>query len=162
MLNPTTLELVGDREIVIHRRFAAPARIVFEAYTRADLVARWWAPNALGVEIVSTEADVRKGGRFRYVIRPRGGEPIGFNGEYREVTPHSRIVYSQVYEPMADLGEVVITVTLTEADGQTDVRFSELCPSVHVRDGIIASGMESGMRNTFDQLEELVITLAAT
>lgn len=161
MLNPTALELVGDREIVIHRKFAAPARIVFDAYTRADLVARWWAPTALGVEIVSTEADVRGGGRFRYVIRPRGGEAIGFYGEYREVTPYSRIVYTQVYEPMADLGEVVITVALTEAKGGTQVRFSEMCPSAAVRDGIIASGMERGMRNTFDQLESLVIGMAA-
>ncbi len=158
-MHPTTLELIGDCEIVIHRRFAAPAHIVFEAYSRADLVARWWAPKALGVEMVSATADVREGGTYRYVIKAPEQDEIGFNGVYREVTPHTRLVYTQVYEPMADMGEVVITATFTEVDGKTDVRFSEMCPNRFVRDGIIGSGMEAGMRNTFDQLEELVITL---
>lgn len=159
MLNPTTLELIGDCEIVIHRRFAAPAHIVFEAYTRADLVAKWWAPTSLGVEMVSTEADVREGGRYRYVIKSPDGQHIGFNGEYHEVSAPSKLVYSQVYEPMADMGEVVVTVTFTEGQGYTDVRFSEICPNRFVRDGIISSGMETGMRDTFDQLERLVIGL---
>lgn len=163
-MHPTTLELVGDCEIVIHRRFAAAAPIVFEAYSRADLVAKWWAPKSLGVEMVSAEADVRKGGTYRYVIKAPGQNEIGFNGVYQEVSPHSRLVFTQIYEPMADMGEVVVTVTFTEGRdqqgrGYTDVRFSEMCPNPFVRDGIISSGMEAGMRDTFDQLEALVIEL---
>ena len=161
MLNTTTMELQGDLEIVIRRSFNAPARIVFEAYTRADLVAKWFAPRALGVEMVSTEADVRSGGRYRYVIKPKGQEPVGFSGDYNEVTPAERLVYTQVFEPMAELGKAVITATFTEANGKTHVHFSEVYPSADVRDGVIASGMETGMRNVMDQLEELAISLAS-
>jgi uncharacterized protein YndB with AHSA1/START domain len=164
MKNETSLALEGDLDIVIARTFNGPARIVFEAWTRPDLVARWWAPRSLGVAIVSCDADVRAGGYYRYVIRHRTGQPMAFSGAYREVTPPSRLVYTQVFEPTAggagpDDAGILITVTFRERDGTTDVVSRTECPTKDVRDAIIASGMETGMRMTMDQLEELVAEL---
>ena len=99
--NRTSLARVSDRELVIERRFNGPARIVFDAWTRPELVSRWWAPSALGVTIVSCDADVRVGGRYRYVLKPRQAAVIAFSGEYREVTPHTRLVYTTAFEPTA-------------------------------------------------------------
>lgn len=158
--NETTLELQGDREIVISRTFNGPARIVFDAYTRADLVRRWWAPRSLGVTMVSCEADVREGGGYRYVIQPPMGEPLGFSGRYTEVVPVTRLVYTQVFEPMADAGEAVVTVTFQEDGGRTHMVSRERYPSPEARDGAVASGMEVGMRDTMDQLDALVESLS--
>jgi uncharacterized protein YndB with AHSA1/START domain len=163
-MNQTSLDLEGDREIVIARTFNGPARIVFDAWTRPELVSRWWAPRSLGVSIVSCDADVRRGGRYRYVLLHRTGSEFAFSGEYTEVTPHSRLAYTQIFEPTAGgatPGEVgiLITVTFDERDGKTHLVSRTVCPSKDVRDAIIASGMEHGMRETMDQLEELVATL---
>jgi uncharacterized protein YndB with AHSA1/START domain len=164
-VNQTSLELESDREIVIKRVFNGPARIVFDAWTRPDLVRRWWAPRSRGVSVVGCDASVRVDGGYRYVLRlDRGGE-FAFSGRYTEVTPHSRLVYTQVFEPTASGaspgdGEVVVTVTFDERDGKTHMVSRSLCPSKDVRDAIIASGMEHGMRETMDQLDELVGTLA--
>jgi uncharacterized protein YndB with AHSA1/START domain len=159
-MNETSLELKGDREIVIARTFDGPARIVFDAWTRPELVSRWWAPKSRGVEIVSCDADARAGGRYRYVLRHGRGE-FAFSGEYTEVTPHSRLVYAQVFEPTAsgapqEDSAIIITVTFNEREGQMHLVSHTLCPSEDVRDAIIASGMEGGMRETMDQLEELI------
>ncbi|HEX6038538.1 SRPBCC family protein [Longimicrobium sp.] len=158
--NQTTMELRGDREIVIARTFNGPARTVFDAWTRADLVRRWWAPRSLGVSLVSCDADVRVGGGYRYVLQAREGEPFAFSGRYTEVTPSTRLVYTQVFEPMADAGEAVITVTFEEDGGRTHMVSRERYPSPQARDGAIASGMEVGMRETMDQLDELVESLS--
>lgn len=158
-MHETTMELTGDREIVITRTFNGPARIVFDAFTRAEYVRRWWAPASHGVTIASCEADVRTGGAYRYVIRGRRGEELGFSGVYTEVVPDARLVYTQVFEPMAQMGSVVVAVTFGEHDGKTDVTMHSLYPSTQARDAIIASGMEHGMRETMDQLEELVVSL---
>ena len=99
--NRTSLARVSDRELVIERRFNGPARIVFDAWTRPELVSRWWAPRALGVTVVSCDGDVRVGGRYRYVLKPRQAAVIAFSGEYREVTPHTRLVYTTAFEPAA-------------------------------------------------------------
>ncbi len=161
-MNQTSLELKGDREIVIARTFNGPARIVFDAWTRPELVSRWWAPGSRGVAIC--DAAVRAGGSYRYVIRlDRGGE-FAFSGKYIEVTPHSRLVYTEIFEPTASGAnpgdaEVIVTVTFDERDGKTHLVSNSLCPSKEVRDAIIASGMEHGMRETMDQLEELVASL---
>ena len=111
------------------------------------------------------DADVRVGGSYRYVLRLASGSQFAFSGKYREVTPHSRLVYTEIFEPTAsganpeDAG-VIVTVTFEERDGKTDLVSHSLCPSKDVRDAIIASGMEGGMRETMDQLDELVATLA--
>jgi len=157
--NLTSMELRGGREIVISRTFNAPAHIVFDAWTNAELVKRWWAPRSLGVTIVSCDADVRVGGRYRYVLRPGNRPEFAFSGRYNEVTPYTRLVYTMTFEPMAASGEAVVTVTFQEHEGKTLLVSSEMYPSKEVRDGTIASGMEKGMRETMDQLDELVASL---
>jgi uncharacterized protein YndB with AHSA1/START domain len=162
--NETTLALEGDREIVITRAFNGPARIVFEAWTRPELVSRWWAPRSRGVTMAVCEAELRVGGRYRYVLKlDRGGE-FAFTGRYIEIAPPSRLVYTEVFEPTAagakpDDPGVVVTVTFEERDGRTHMVSRSLCPSKDVRDAIIASGMEHGMRETMDQLDALVASL---
>lgn len=156
----TSMELDGDRTIVIARTFRAPPRIVFDVWTNADFVRRWWAPKSLGAEVVSCEADVRVGGRYRYVTRAHGQE-FAFSGTYDEVTPHTRLVYSQVFEPMADAGAVIVTVTFEEQAGATRVVSQEVYPSKEAREGALASGMEQGMRETMDQLDDLAVSLAS-
>lgn len=165
----TSLERVSDRELVTSRTFDAPARIVFDAWTRPELVRRWWAPRSLGVSIVSCEADVRVGGRYRYVLQPPEGPPFAFSGRYREITPHSRLVYTASFDPTAsrpaddesldDEAAVVVTVTFDERDGKTHLVARELYPSRAVLDGALASGMERGLRITMDQLDEVVASL---
>jgi uncharacterized protein YndB with AHSA1/START domain len=163
-MNQTTLEITSDREMVITRTFNARRNIVFDAWTRPDLVARWWAPKSRGVSIVSCDADVRVGGGYRYVLNVRDANEIAFSGMYTEVTPPSRLVYTQVFEPTAagaepDAGELIITVTFEERDGKTHLVSHTLCPSKEVLEGILATGMEHGMRETMDQLDELVASL---
>jgi uncharacterized protein YndB with AHSA1/START domain len=164
-MNQTSMELKGDREIVIERTFNGPPRIVFDAWTRPELVRRWWAPKSHRVSLVGCDADVRAGGSYRYVARLNAGGQFAFSGVYREVTPYSRLVYTENFEPtaagaMAEGAAVVVTVTFEERDGKTHVVSHSLCPSKDVRDTIIASGMEHGMRESMDQLDELAATLA--
>lgn len=164
-MNQTTLELRGDREIVIARTFNGPSHIVFDAWTRPELVERWWAPKSRGVAMIACTADVRIGGRYRYHLRHGRGE-FAFAGEYLEVTPPAKLVYTQVYEPtaagtMPGDQPITITVTFTERAGRTHVVSHTYCPTPEVRDAIIASGMESGMRETMDLLEALVESLAS-
>lgn len=158
-MNTTIMELEGDRGLVITRTFNGPARIVFEAWTKAELVKRWWAPRSLGVTMVSCDAEVRVGGAYRYVLQPRKGGAFAFSGTYTEVTPHSRLVYTQIFEPMAHAGHAVVSITFTERDGKTHLESHELYSSPEVRDQVLASGMETGMRETMDQLDELVAAL---
>jgi uncharacterized protein YndB with AHSA1/START domain len=165
--NQTSMELVGDREIVISRTFNGPPRIVFDAWTRPELVRRWWAPKSRRVSMASCEADVRVGGTYRYVLRLDAGNEFAFSGKYREVTPPSRLVYTEIFEPTAaganpDDEGVVVTVTFDERDGRTHMVSRSLCPSKEVRDTIIASGMEHGMRETMDLLDQLVAVLVAS
>jgi uncharacterized protein YndB with AHSA1/START domain len=162
-MNETTLKLQGDREIVITRAFNGPARIVFDAWTRPELVRRWWAPKSRGVSIVSCDASVRAGGFYRYVMDVRGRQ-MAFSGTYHEVAPPSRLVYTQIFEPSAagptpDDVPVTVTVTFEEHDGRTHVVSHTLCPTAELRDAIIATGMESGMRETMDLLDELVAAI---
>lgn len=163
-MKATTMHRASERELVIERTFNGPQRIVFDAWTQADLVRRWWAPRSLGVTMVSCEADVRVGGRYRYVLQPRGLERFAFSGTYREVTPYSRLVYTTLFEPGAmpsteGSGAAVATVTFDDRAGQTHVVARELYPSKEVLDAVLASGMERGMRETMDQLDELVASL---
>lgn len=164
LMNETSLELRGDREIVITRTFNGPAQIVFDAWTAPELVRRWWAPNSHRGSMVGCDADVRPGGHYRYVLRLHNGNEFAFTGKYSEVTPYSRLVYTQIFEPTAAGAnpgdpEVIITVTFDEQDGRTHLVSHSLCPSKEVRDAIIDSGMEHGMRETMDQLDELVASL---
>ncbi len=159
-MNKTTMELQGDREIVISRTFRAPPRVVFEAYTKAEFVRRWWAPKSLGTELVECVADVRVGGKYRYVMNVREQGTIAFSGEYREVTPYSKLVYTQVFEPMADAGALIATVTFEAVNGETKFVSREEYPSREARDAALSSGMEHGMRETMEQLDVLVFSLS--
>ncbi|MEO8703935.1 MAG: SRPBCC family protein [Kofleriaceae bacterium] len=154
------MERASDRELVIRRVFRARPSLVFDAMTKPELLRRWWAPRSLGVELFDVEADVRVGGRYRYVFG-RANEPtMAFSGVYREVVHGVRVVYTQIFEPMPNTGDGVITSTFEEVPGGTLLVSRELYPSKEVLDGAIASGMERGMRETLEQLEALLPELA--
>ena len=156
MKNRTMVERKSERELVVTRTFNGPARIVFEAWTKPELLKRWWAPKSTGVSLLSCEADVRVGGRYRLEFA-HGDSQSAFFGRYIEVTPHSRLVWTN---DESDDGAVT-TVTFEEKGGKTLLVMHELYPSKEALDGAIA-GMEGGMRETFEQLDELLVTLGAS
>jgi len=156
--NATSIEVVSERELVLTRTFAAAARTVFDAWTRPELVRRWWAPASRGVSIASCDADVRPGGQYRYVLRTEKGAEIAFSGTYSVVEPPTRLVYSQVFEAFPD-APAEITVTFEEQAGTTRLVAHERYPSREALEGALASGMEDGARETLDQLAALVAEL---
>ena len=159
MKNRTTVERESERELVVTRTINGPARIVFEAWTKPELFKRWWVPKSCGLSLLSFEADVRVGGRYRLVFGQGASEPMAFYGRYIEVTPHSRLVWTN---EEGDDGGQVTTVTFEEQGGKTLLVMHELYPSKEALDGAIASGATGGMHGTFEQLDELVVTLGAS
>jgi uncharacterized protein YndB with AHSA1/START domain len=161
-MSDTTLERTSDREIVITRTFRAPPRIVFEAYTKVEHVRKWWAPCSRGVELIACDAEIRVGGTYRYVMRVRDLGDMAFSGRYVELEPPSRLVYTQVFEPMKDAGEAVVTVAFDAAPGdRTKMTSRERYPSKEALEAALSSGMEHGMRESMDQLDALVAALHA-
>jgi uncharacterized protein YndB with AHSA1/START domain len=149
--NETTVERTSERELVITRTFQAPARLVFEAWTKPELLMRWWAPKSFGVVFLSCEADVRPGGAYRFVFGHPGSEqPMAFFGKYLEVTPDARLVWTN--EEGGDSGAVT-TVTFEERGGETRVVMRDLYPSKEALDETVASGATSGFNETFAQLD---------
>src|SRR5712675_919095 len=146
MKNHTTVERKSEREIVVTRTFNGPARIVFEAWTKPELIKRWWVPKSMGMSLLSCEADVRVGGTYRFGFAYGTSEPMAFFGKYLEVTPHSRLVWTN--EESAE--GAVTTVTFEEKGGKTLLVMRELYPSKEALDGAIA-GMEGGMPEQFEQ-----------
>jgi uncharacterized protein YndB with AHSA1/START domain len=158
--NRTTVERQSDRELVVTRTINGPARIVFEAWTKPELFKQWWVPKSFGLSLLSCDKDVRVGGRYRLVFsHPAAPTPMEFFGRYLEVTPHSRLVWTN--EEGDDAGAVT-TVTFEDKGGKTLVVLHELYPSKEALDGAIASGSTGGMGETFEQLDELVVTLGAS
>jgi uncharacterized protein YndB with AHSA1/START domain len=155
----TILERRSDRELVLTRTIHGPARLVFDAYTKPELLKRWWAPASMGVSMFSCEIDPRVGGRYRYAYGRDPKQQMAFSGTFTEVVPHERLVCTSLFEQMPAAGEAIVTTTFTERDGKTVVVLHQLFPSKQVMDGAIAAGMENGMRITMDQLEELVVAL---
>jgi uncharacterized protein YndB with AHSA1/START domain len=155
--NPTTVERKSEREMVVTRTFNGPARLVFEAWTQPELLKLWWAPKSTGLSLLSCEADVRVGGKYRFVFGHDASKTIAFYGKYIEVTPHSRLVWTN---EEGDGGEAITTVTFEEKGGQTLLVLRELHPSKEALDGAISSGV--GMGETFEQLDELLVTLGAS
>jgi len=151
-----TVTLPTDEQILITREFDAPRHLVYEAWTTPELVKRWW--NAKRGEVTVAEIDLRVGGAWRYVMVADGGFEVGFHGEYREIVPNERIVATEVYEGMPD-GEALNTVTFAEADGRTTLTILVQHTSKEHRDGHIESGMEAGMQDAMDLLEEVAISL---
>ena len=157
--NGTTVERKSDRELVVTRTFNAPARIVYEAWTMPELFKRWWTPKSSGVTMLSCEMDVRVGGTYRLVFRhPSSGQPMAFFGRYTEVTPNSRIVWTN---DEGGEGGAVTTVTFEEQGGKTLVVMSDLHPSKEALDEAIASGSTSGFGEQFQQLDELLVSSGA-
>jgi uncharacterized protein YndB with AHSA1/START domain len=159
MKNRTTVERRSDRELVVTRTFNGPARIVFDVWTKPEHLKRWWAPKSLGVSLFSCEADVRTGGNYRYVFGHDPKRPMAFSGTYTDVTPPSRLVCTQVFEQMREAGEAIVTATFEEREGRTELVVYQHFASKEALDGAIASGMEKGMRETYEQFEELVASL---
>ena len=151
----TMVERLSDRELVVARTFNAPARIVFDAWTKPELLKRWWAPKSMGVSLFECDVDLRVGGRYRFAFGREPTQPMVFSGAYTEVAPPSRLVFTQLFEPMRSAGEAIVTATFTEREGRTELVLHQLYPSKEALDGAVASGMEKGMRITFEQLEEL-------
>lgn len=154
-----TLTLPSDREIVLTRVFNAPRRLVFDAWTQPEHVKRWFGAYG-NMEVPVCEIDLRVGGTWRYVLcDPSNGTEYGFSGEYREIVPPERLVVTERYEPVPG-SEHLNTLTLTEKDGKTTLHVHILYSSVEHRDGQLQSGMEVGMRETLDCLEELLQSMA--
>ena len=152
------LTLPTDEQILITREFDAPKHLVYKAWTTPELVKRWW--NAKRGEVTVAEIDLRVGGAWRYVMVADGGFEVGFHGEYLEVEPNERIVSTETYEGLPEgvsdeEGTTLNTATFTEADGRTTVTLLIVAPNKVSRDAIIASGMEAGLQDALELLEEV-------
>jgi uncharacterized protein YndB with AHSA1/START domain len=152
-----TVTLPADTQILITREFDAPAELVYRAWTTPELIKRWWAGKRGGVTLA--EVDLRVGGSWRYVMVAEGGSEVGFHGEYRELVPNERIVSTEVFEGMPDAA-ALDTLTLTEADGKTTLSILVEHETKEHRDGHIQSGMEEGMQESMDALEDVARSLA--
>jgi uncharacterized protein YndB with AHSA1/START domain len=154
--NDTRTDRPSERELVVTRIFDGPARIVFEAWTKPELLMRWWAPKSFGINFLSCEADVRPGGTYKFVFgHPQTEQPMAFVGRYIEVKPHSRLVWTN---EESDEGPVT-TVTFEERDGKTHLRLQDLYPSKQALDEALASGSVSGYPEQFDELDVLLKSL---
>src|SRR3954463_14370403 len=155
MKNRTTVERKSERELVVTRTVNGPVRLVFEAWTKPELFRQWWVPKSLGMSLLSCEMDVRVGGRYRLEFA-HGDSQLAFFGTYKEVTPHSRLVWTN---EESEEGSVT-TVTFAENGGKTLLVMHELYPSREALDAA-GTGAADAMGETFDQLDELLVTLAA-
>ena len=149
--------LPTDKQILIEREFDAPKELVYKAYTTPELIKRWWAGKRGEVTLV--EVDLRVGGGWRYVMNASSGDfEVGFHGEYREIVPNERLVSTEVYEGMPDAA-ALDTLTLTEENGRTKLSILVEHQTQEHRDGHIESGMEGGMQESMDALEEVAKSL---
>jgi uncharacterized protein YndB with AHSA1/START domain len=154
-----TVTLPTDEQILITREFDAPRHLVYRAWTTPELVRRWWSGHQ--GQMTVAEIDLRVGGRWRYVMVAEGGFEVAFHGEYREIVPNERIVNTQVYElPGAPEGEGALNiVTFTEVGGRTTLTLLAQTATKEERDAILNSGMEVGMQEQMELLEQLAISL---
>ena len=157
-----TLTLPTDEQILIIREFDAPKDLVYKAWTTPELVKRWWHANRGEVTVV--EIDLRVGGKWRYVMVTDDGIEVGFHGEYREIVPGERIVSTEIYEGLPEgvseeEGATVNTATFSEADGRTTLTILVQASSKVSRDAIIDSGMEAGLQDALDLLQQAALSL---
>jgi uncharacterized protein YndB with AHSA1/START domain len=152
--------LPTDEQILITRAFDAPRSLVWKAWTTPELVRRWW--HAKRGEMTVAEIDLREGGRWRYAMVTPDGMEVAFHGVYREVVPEERLVSTEVYEgvPNGEEGATLNTATFAEADGRTTLTILVEAPSREIRDAIIATGMEDGLQDALDLVEEVAASLA--
>ena len=151
-----TVTLPADDQLLITREFDAPKHLVYKAYTTPDLVRRWWTGER--GEMTVCEIDLRVGGTWRYVMIANGDFEVAFHGEYREIVPNERIVMTEVYEGMAD-AEAVDHITFTEEDGRTTLTMLVQHRNQEERDAHLNSGMEAGMQESMDRLEQVAASL---
>ena len=153
------LELVGDTDMRIQRDFSAPRHLVYRALTEPDLIPRWW--NAKRGVVTVCEVDLRVGGTWRYVMVTPDGTQVAFRGTILELVPDERVVQTELFEMpgLTDDDATTNTMTLTEHDGRTTMTVLVHCPTPETRDAIIASGMEAGMQDAYDLLEEVAVSL---
>jgi uncharacterized protein YndB with AHSA1/START domain len=149
--------LPSDEQILITREFDAPKHLVYKAWTTPELVKRWWSGHRGEMKVA--EIDLRVGGMWRYVMVATGGFEVAFHGEFREIEPDERIVTTEVYEAMPEGEGALNVVTFTEVDGRTTLELLVETPSKEVRDAIIDSGMEAGMQEQMDLLEQIAVSL---
>ena len=159
-MSSAVLTTPTDTQILMVREFDAPPELVWRAYTEPELIKRWWAGRK--GTVTSVDVDLRIGGQWRYVMTANGGFEVAFHGEFREVDAPARLVNTEAFEGVADPDGTagLVTVTLTERDGRTYLE--SLCeyPDKAVRDMVIDSGMESGMQESYDALEQVAAALA--
>jgi uncharacterized protein YndB with AHSA1/START domain len=154
--NDTRADRRSERELVVTRVFDGPARLVFDAWTKPELLMRWWAPKSFGITFLSCEADVRPGGTYKFVFgHPQSDEPMAFVGRYLEVEPYSRLVWTN------EEGEngAVTTVTFEERGGMTHLTLQDLYPSKEALDEAVASGSTNAYPEQFDELDALLKSL---
>ncbi len=155
MTNSTMVQRKSEREVIISRTINAPARIVYEAWTKADLFSKWWIPKSVPMTLLSCEMDVRVGGQYRLNFKHGDGE-MAFFGTYLEVTPNARIVWTNE-EGGPDAP--ITTVTFEEQNGKTLVLVSERHPTKESLDEALATALADGMNEQFNQLDEFVVTI---
>lgn len=151
----TIVERTSERELVVTRTFAAPAHIVFEAWTTPEIFKRWWAPKSIGVPLLSCEMDVRTGGKYRLEFGTDASSTWVFFGKYLEVIPNERLVWTNEEE----VDGAVTTVTFAEEDGKTRLVLRDLYPSKDALEE--GAGSESGLDEQFEQLDEVLVALSA-
>ena len=151
-----TVSLPTDEQILITREFNAPKHLVYKAWTTPELVRRWWSGHR--GEVTIAEIDLRIGGTWRYVMVANGGFEVAFHGEFREIVPNERIVSSEVYEAVPD-GEALYTATFGESGGRTILTVLMELASKEDRDMVINSGMEGGLQEAYDHLEQIAVSL---
>ena len=151
--------LPTDTQILITREFDAPKDLVYKAWTTPELIKLWWSGDR--GTVTSADVDLRVGGRWRYVMTASNGFEVAFHGEYREIVPNERIVATEVFEgmPNAEEAAVVTTNTFTEKNGRTTLTILAQHPSREIRDMVINSGMETGMQEQMDRLEQVAVSL---
>jgi uncharacterized protein YndB with AHSA1/START domain len=159
MKNRTSVERKSERELVVTRTFNAPARIVFEAWTNPELFKRWWVPKSMGMSLLVCEMDVQPGGTYRMVFGVNGSTVMEVFGKYIEVTPHSRLVWTN---EEGDEGGAVTTLTFEQKGDETLLAKHDVYPSKAALDAEIASGATEGLPEQLEQLDELLVTLGAS
>jgi len=162
MTDATKITTPKDTEILITREFAAPKHVVYRAWTTPELVRRWWSGRRGKMTVC--DIDLRVGGKWRYVLAAPSGEEVGFHGTYREIVPDERLVTTEIFEmpgapPVADAAAPLNVVSFREAGGRTTVALLVQCPTQELRDIILNSGMEQGLQEQMELLEELAKSL---
>jgi uncharacterized protein YndB with AHSA1/START domain len=157
MKNTGTLMVTtpSEREIVLTRVFDAPRSLVFDAFTKPELLKRWFGPR--GWSLAVCEVDFRVGGSWRFILRGPDGKEMGMRGVYREIAAPERTVHTEAFDDFP--GESLVTAVMVEVNGRTTLTATVLYPSQEVRDAVIKCGMEHGAAESYDKLAECLASI---